>query len=135
MNKKYIKTKNKMKYNRYVAVGELKYKLLKKIGKCENCGYDQFLEILELAHVIHGHEPEKVNSGNCFLLCPNCHRAFDRGLLEIHGEVSDCHLVKYKSPFVLFKAKQKAMRLKSKTDFIWKSTGDGKFFTTSKPKE
>lgn len=125
-------TRSKMMNNRYMVSGELRSKLIKEVGACENCGYSNFMEVLELAHIIHGHEIEKLVRKNTFLLCPTCHRCFDRGLIEINREVSDCHLVKYKSSNVLFKTWTKIDKLKKKTKVKWKSGGDGRFYISSK---
>ena len=118
---------NELLHRRHVLVGELRSKLIKEVGVCENCGYSEFLEVLEIAHICHGHEEDKHVRENVFLLCPTCHRAFDRGLLEIKGEVSDCHLVKYRSPFVLVNCWKKIDKNKAKSRFVWKRTGEGKF--------
>lgn len=120
-------TRNQMLRNRYIVQGELRRDLIQEKGACENCGYSEFLEILEVAHIIHGHEIEKLRRDNVFLLCPNCHKSFDRGLLEINGEVSDCHLVQYRSPLVLVKATKKVRDLKKIKPYGWKRIADGKF--------
>jgi len=123
---------NRFLNKRYKAVAELKADILKTNSACENCGYCNFKEILEIAHINHGHDTILVNRSNCFLLCPTCHRAFDRGFIEINGEVSDCHLVKYRSPLVLSKAHGKINRIRKKTKLKWKKDEAGRFYTDSK---
>lgn len=45
--------------------------LIKAVGKCEYCGYDEVLGILQ----IHHHDRDRSNNTreNLKLLCPNCH--------------------------------------------------------------
>lgn len=65
-------------------------------NKCRYCNFNDFPEILEFAH-IHGttknapvstlmrqgmDELEK-ELNKCFLLCPNCHSLYDKGLITI----------------------------------------------------
>ena len=121
-------TYKELLHRRHVLVGELRRKLLKEVGECEYCGYAEHLEILEIAHITHGHEDEKHVRNNVFLLCPTCHRLFDRGIIEINGEVSDCHLVKYKGRYTLLKASKKVDKLRAKSKERWIRTGDGKFY-------
>jgi len=71
---------------------ELKCTLVQEVGKCENCGYSKFPQILEVAHIRHGYELEKLRLSNVKLLCRNCHFEFDRGLISIRGEWSDSKL-------------------------------------------
>ena len=126
-----VESYNKLLQERHKLVGELRSKLIKEIGSCEHCGYSEFLEVLEIAHITHGHESDKHTRKNVFLLCPTCHRCFDRGFIEVKGEVSDCHLVNYRSNFVLIKATDKIKKLQKKNingGKKWKSNGDGKFY-------
>ena len=82
---------------------KLRKQLLSRIGHCQNCGYNAFPEILEMAHINHGPEAWRLVKSNIFLLCPTCHKAFDRGFIEIQGEYSDC-----------LKAKRKGCHIKTK---------------------
>lgn len=45
--------------------------LKRKVGKCEACGYDRYLELLELHHIDRNRE-NNVRT-NLKLFCPNCH--------------------------------------------------------------
>jgi len=114
----------------------LKNKLLKLIGCCENCGYNKFPEILELAHIIHGNTYDKINSKNMFLLCPNCHRLFDYGFILVKGVKSKSVKTKffenldYKKPKELYKRPNHCRWFKNKTKIVketWKKDKNGVF--------
>lgn len=49
--------------------------------KCERCGYDEVIEVLEVHH-IDGDRSHNV-SDNLVILCPTCHALVTRGHLEI----------------------------------------------------
>lgn len=67
----------------YKPVGNAEYKtqrkvMLRDIGKCQRCGYDQYPKIL---HVHHKDRNRKNNvMENLELLCPNCHEIEHRGI-------------------------------------------------------
>jgi hypothetical protein len=73
----------------------LKNRLIQKIGECENCGWKEFPEVLELAHIEHGKEAEKYNTENIILLCPTCHKSFDYGFILVKGIKSLSNKTKY----------------------------------------
>ena len=50
-----------------------KDKLIKEIGKCEGCGFNEVMGILEIHHKDRNHNNTIGN--NILLLCPNCHSA------------------------------------------------------------
>jgi hypothetical protein len=81
-----------MTWNKSEYATKIKYLrelLLTEIGCCEECGYSRFESLLEIAHIKHGPEIEKLSASNVFLLCKNCHVGFDRGLMRVKGKWSD----------------------------------------------
>jgi hypothetical protein len=50
---------------------EAKTELLKTVHACEECGWDEVIEILELHHLDRNHRHN--HRSNLRLLCPNCH--------------------------------------------------------------
>ena len=53
--------------------------------ECCVCGYNEFTEILEVHHIDgdrSNNEPE-----NLIIICPNCHRALTKGLIELKEKV------------------------------------------------
>jgi len=69
--------------NRRVTAG-LRQKLLEKYGyACAACGVDNEKVPLELAHLVPFSHGGDTSEENLTLLCPNCHRSFDRQPREI----------------------------------------------------
>jgi predicted restriction endonuclease len=61
---------------------------------CRNCGLRE-PEIMDVAHIepINGDRNRRYtpqNANNLIVLCPNCHRRFDKGLINL--EVKTAHL-------------------------------------------
>jgi len=54
-------------------------KNLLNINSCELCGYDR---ILDVAHIVPRKDGGKWTLDNVLILCPNCHRLFDKNLLN-----------------------------------------------------
>ena len=48
--------------------------------KCQRCGYDEFLPVVQFHHVIQKRNGGDESANNIILLCPNCHRALHQGL-------------------------------------------------------
>ena len=71
-----------------------------KGGKCQICGYNKYLGVLELHHLNHSvksfgigdkgytrsWEKVKAELDKCILLCANCHREVGAGILQLPGE-------------------------------------------------
>ena len=51
-----------------------KYDSILKIGKCQVCSYHEFIDILEIHHIIERCNQGTDDENNLILLCPNCHR-------------------------------------------------------------
>ena len=81
--------KNKLKYIEY------------KGGKCEICGYSKLIQALEFHHlikkdklfVISGNHTRKWDSvkkelDKCILVCANCHREIEYGLINLSAPSS-----------------------------------------------
>jgi len=51
--------------------------------KCARCGYDDFPQILQIHHVV----PVSIGGNNAIsnliILCPNCHRLYHSGILDM----------------------------------------------------
>ena len=107
-------TYNKKEYER--LKNEIRNDFIKEIGICENCGYQKFSQLLELAHIRHGYQLENLRRSNLYMLCPTCHGEFDRGLISIHGNWSDSRF----SHNYIEKAKM------HKNEGYWETTSDGK---------
>ncbi|MCK4822644.1 HNH endonuclease [bacterium] len=76
------KSKNNSR-NRRISAG-LRQKLLEKYGyACAACGVNNEKVPLELAHLIPLSQGGDTSEENLTLLCPNCHRSFDRQPREI----------------------------------------------------
>jgi len=120
LNKKFTKT-----YNMRI----IKKRLLKKIGKCEKCGYNDFIEVLQVAHIKHGNEDWKINSKNLLLLCPTCHVAFDFGLIDVNGIISES----VKSKGIAKKSRNNIHNQrnwvfeKKNVNFVWEKLKSGKW--------
>lgn len=56
-------------------------KIKKETGQCERCGYNEFIEILEVHHLDRNRLNNKRR--NLMVLCPNCHALDSRGILRI----------------------------------------------------
>jgi len=51
-----------------------RFETILKVGKCQVCGYNEFIDILEVHHIIERCNGGTDDNGNLILLCPNCHR-------------------------------------------------------------
>ena len=40
-------------------------------NKCMDCGYNQYIEVLQVHHIDYNHDNNKIN--NLIILCPTCH--------------------------------------------------------------
>lgn len=57
---------------------------VKELGaRCMRCGYGEFLECLDLHHIIAKKKGGKDTIDNLLLLCCNCHFAFHRGRVTL----------------------------------------------------
>lgn len=57
---------------------------VKDLGaRCMGCGYGEFVECLDLHHIVSKKKGGKDSPENLLLLCCNCHFAFHRGRIEL----------------------------------------------------
>jgi predicted restriction endonuclease len=75
-------------------------------NECSFCGYNEFPEILECAHIVKQADNKEANEEqHGIMLCPNCHEIYDRGLFTTE------HFEKFK------KRKMDNMNLETKAYF------------------
>lgn len=79
--------KNKIKSNDKLTRSSLRPKLtrpgwndLRNIKNCENCNWEGKCD---RAHIIPRKKGGSFKKSNILVLCPNCHRNFDNGILDL----------------------------------------------------
>ena len=63
--------KNKRLYGKWRDSKELKQWLIERHGKCQSCGWDKEINVLEMHHIDRNRRNN--TEENVRLLCPNCH--------------------------------------------------------------
>ena len=66
----------------HYKTGKFSYrqKALKSLNRvCARCGYDEYVEILQVHHIDGNRDNNNIN--NLIILCPNCHALCTKGIL------------------------------------------------------
>ena len=59
-----------------------KIALLSYPNKCSSCGYDTYINVLEVHHIDGDRSNNNIN--NLIILCPTCHKEVERGFIYIN---------------------------------------------------
>lgn len=82
LGKQKIENKN---YRKTTTRSFRKFYFLRHEQKCQICGYDKHVEILNIHHIIERSKGGNDEDKNLIILCPNCHAEVHKGFQQIES--------------------------------------------------